>query len=66
MTQKAFDAINQVAVIIADGEVDLIQEWNSDAVAHVKDLRGMGCNVRVRLCVDWSHAQALADKLAGE
>lgn len=66
MTQK-FD---QVAVIVADGEVDSVQDWAKDSVQHVKDLRAMGCHVKVRIfggqglskMQAWQAAEFWADK----
>lgn len=61
MTQAA----KEVAVIFADGEVDSVQDWASDSVQHVKDLRAMGCKVKVMLFPTWVEAQAYADMKQG-
>lgn len=65
MTQKDFDALVQVAVLVADGEVDSVVNWSADAVAHVKDLRAMGCEVKVRLFADWRVAERFEDACRG-
>lgn len=51
-----------VAVIIADSEIDLIQDWGSDARQHVRDLRAMGCVTRVKHFPSWPEAEAWADR----
>lgn len=71
MAMKAWDSINQVVVITADGEVDSVQDWCEETAQHVKDLRAMGFEVKVKLfggqgwSVEqaWERAQAYADNL---
>jgi len=54
--------LKQWAVIIADGEIDMKTEWSSDAVQHVKDLRKMGCNVRIKIFNSAKGAEAFEDR----
>ena len=55
--------IPQVAVIMADGELDSIQDWCEGAVAHVKDLRAMGFTVKCKI-FSGEHAWPWAEKWA--
>ena len=64
----SFNDVHQVAVIIADGELDSIQDWAADAVRHVKDLRAMGCTVKIKVFSGehaWPWAEEWAEKKFG-
>ena len=56
----------KVWVFIADGEVDLVSDSPKDHKGHARDLREMGCEVKVRKFKTWAEAEAYADKVRGE
>ena len=53
-------------VILADGEFDQVCETIADARRERKDLKKIGCTVRVVTCADWSAVDALEQKLANK
>jgi len=55
----------QVCVVIADGCVDIIQEDCPELREHIRDLRDMGCTVRVKKFTNWVDAHALEEKING-
>jgi len=57
--------MTQVCVVIADGCVDIIQEDCPELREHIKDLRDMGCTVRVKKFTNWADAHKLEDKING-
>ena len=54
-----------VAVILADGEIDIILECGPDARDHVADLKEMGHRVRIVVCDSWQAAEAWEDRFNG-
>jgi hypothetical protein len=55
----------QVAVILADNEIDLICDWDSHAADHIADLRNSGHVVKRRLFPSWPAAEAFEDHFNG-
>lgn len=55
----------KVTVYIADGELDLISDSDEDRKTHAKDLRAMGCEVKVIHFDTWKEAEAYGDTIAG-
>ena len=51
-----------VFMIMADGEPDQIVETREIAKREAKDLRDMGCNVKVKPFPTWEAAYAFEDK----
>lgn len=52
-------------VIIADGSFDQVCETRETAAREARDLRKMGCTVRVKAVADWAAADALETKMRG-
>jgi len=57
--------MTQIAVIIADSEIDLLCEWDQHAVDHVADLKAAGHKVKRRLFPSWVAAEAFEDRYNG-
>lgn len=55
--------MTQVCVVIADGCIDIIQEDGPDLKAHVKELRDMGCTVKVKRFATWQDAETYEEKV---
>lgn len=55
--------MTQVCVVIADGCIDIIQEDGPDLKVHVKDLRDMGCMVKVKRFASWQDAETYEEKV---
>ena len=52
-------------VIVADGEIDQIVGSEREAKREARDLREMGCTVKVRQFDSWHAAEDYADKVRG-
>lgn len=53
----------KVCVILADGEIDIVQEEGTDLDAHVLELQDMGCRVTMRTFDTHELAEAFVDSL---
>ena len=51
-------------LIIADGSLDQICETKADADREKRDLKAMGCNVRVYSCA-WDEQDVVIDRVLG-
>lgn len=51
--------------IIADGEFDQVCMTEADAKKETRDLKKLGCSVKVKAVADWQAAYALETKLRG-
>lgn len=54
--------MDTVYVVIADGSIDIIQTGKVHVDKHVKDLKKMGCEVKVKSFPTWAAAEAFEDK----
>lgn len=54
-----------IYVIIADGSVDQIVDTDAIAKREAKDLRKLGCEVKVKAVADWQAAYEIETKLRG-
>ncbi len=52
-------------VIIADGTFDQVCETEKSRDKEVRDLKRMGCKVRVQTVKSWPEANAIEDRMAG-
>lgn len=54
-----------VCVVVADGEVDIIQEAGSCLNKHIRDLKKMGCTVKVHHFSCWADANDFEERKRG-
>lgn len=55
---------NRIVVVIADNEIDLIQEDCKELRAHITELKeDFGCSVKTREFYSWDEANAYEAKL---
>lgn len=52
----------RIAVVLADGEIDIIAPHALSLYAHVADLRELGHRVHVRLFDSWKAAEKFEDE----
>ena len=55
--------MTQVCVVIADGCVDIIQEDCPELREHIRDLRDMGCTVKMKRFASWQDAETYEEKV---